>query len=214
MCMKIKYISPFDLALTIAIFELFALFWIAILGIDNMTQGILLQKVALGFLVGILTTIPALLIFKYSKLRIRFNRSQIDKIGITMFSFANGIFLAVLFAIESLLVQLKHLHLAINGLVGFTTVFLTMILLLNIYNKQPFKIVLNKPVKKFSVLRTTLFLAIVEALILPQLVFFETISRAVWWISLSGFISGFIGVYISTRIYNLYAKKFGFEITY
>ena len=211
--MKIKTIGALDLAVLVAIFEFFALLLVGIFGVDNTVIGDLVSKLGYGFIIGVMTTVPALLIFNNTPLKIDMDHKRITKIGILGFSIANGIFLAVSFFIESMIVRIKLFNLVLGNLiVGFVTMFLTIFILVSIYNLQGFKLKLF--IKKWvrldnvSWFSLALFVAVIESFILPIMVLLMTLSDNPLWFATAGLISGFVGVYLATIIYNkLFSSK-------
>ena len=205
--MKLKTIGALDLAVLVAIFEFFALLFVGLFGVDNTVMGDLVSKLGYGFIIGVMTTVPALLIFNNTPLKICIDNKRITKIGILGFSIANGIFLAVSFFIESVIVRVKLFNLLLGNLiVGFVTMFLTIFVLVSIYNLQgsKLKLFIKKWVRleKVSWFSLALFVAVIEAFILPIMVLLLMLSANPLWFAVSGLISGFIGVLIATIIYN------------
>jgi len=210
--MKIDRINPFDLAVLIAIFEFFALLIIGIIGIEKVLASGLLQTTVYAAMTGIITAILSLLIFNNSPLKIRFGKKTINNIPIIRFMLANGIFLAVMFFIQYLIADIKTFNIIWGNMVlGFVTNFLTAMVLLSVYNRQPYKFQIDTGkgllVKSIAPLSAAVFVAMIEAFILPLMTILMTFSTNPAWYAISGLLSGLIGVYIATSIYNRFISK-------
>lgn len=218
--MKIKQMNTLDIAILIAIFEFFALFFVALLGVEKTIDGTPLVRLVCGLLIGVLTTVPALLVFNYSPLKLRIAGRVIKKLKIWSFTSANAIFLGVSFYIEAWISSLKLINIVVGNLiVGFVTMFLTVFVLVSLYNRQKIKLqVFDKKWKKLksvSWFSLAVYVAVLEALVLPLMALLLTISFNIAWFAIAGSVSGFVGVGLATIIYNkLLSKKLAIKIAF
>lgn len=211
---KIQKLNFIGLVLTVAIFEGFALLFMALFGYSD--NNSLLDRILIGFNGGFATGIAALSLYNNIKwLKIKFYDKgklfTIDKISVIKFSIINGIFLMLLFFIEFFTNRLRinFIYIAILGLiVTFFTIFL-LLLTYNLVVKEINIFWINKKqikIKHIS-LSTALIVGLFEMFILPFLVFLMGNAVTLLDYFISGFISGMIGSIIAIITYNFIFYK-------
>ncbi|MEW6063377.1 MAG: hypothetical protein AB1571_03365 [Nanoarchaeota archaeon] len=213
---------PFSLALLISLFEAFALFLypslmllatafmlslpIFNIGIFELSMIGVLVSMFIGFIDGIFAAIPPLIIYKYLP-KIYFNGLTVTKIPLFKFSMANGLFIALLFAVEYFTNRIRASYLL--PLIAFTLPFVISYTLIRIYNKLNFKlkVYINnrlRIINKISCSTAVLF-GLFEFFILPIMLLFLYLNISFF---VSGLLSGLIGSLIAIVLYNHLINRF------
>jgi len=223
---KKEHVKHIDWKLTLAfgIIEAFALFFIALLGIDTTTEIGFFKKIYGGILVGIFSSFFPIFIFNIfsNKFNLILGGHHIKKIGYFAPMLLNGLFLAFLFAFESSISSLKKFNLIIgNSIVAAIVMLLIIPVTLLIYNNLPdkrfFKINFTSDKKYFLVrlglVGATTFGLIYEIIALPIMAYLDQIRFLYFLIGrpigfgLIGFISGFVSSFIAILIYNRFLSN-------
>lgn len=215
----------FRMAFIFGLIETIALFFIALLDIDTKTNMNLIQKFFGGIIVGIITMFGLLLFVNLilSKIKISFKSQRIEKINYTIPCILDGIFLALLFTIESVISPLKKIDIIFgNALVAFIIILIVIPVTLALYNYSDFSkktritFFMEKKkffVKKINILGITIFGAIYEVIALPIMAYLGNKQFLYSYIgdkfgfALIGFIAGFAASFATIFIYNRFFKK-------
>jgi len=145
-------------------------------------------------------------------------KTRVKEVGLLYASVAIGIFLGVLFVVESLIPE-KQIT-----IYGFIVAFITLIICILLYNILPLKIKLkmnNKKIriKKMNPWQIAIVVGLFEGVILTVMAIIKPLMRPFYILSMPielskpigalifGLIAGFIGALIAIMIYNLIIKK-------
>lgn len=210
-----------EIAIIFGIIEGIALLFIAILSIDNKTSLNLFEKFFGGIIVGIITIIGALPIINLvlSKSLIH---PKITRISYTTLAILDGILLAILFTVESIISPIKQINIIFgNSIAGATVILISLPITIEIYNYfskfKYFKIYTTRDkknyIKKITIFKLTIITAIYEAMALPIMAYLEkgqflySILGDKIGFALIGFIAGFLASTITLLIYKILFKK-------
>lgn len=179
-------------------------------------------------MLGFVTAVIALIIFNWvnsyfrTGIKVRLNKKEykITYFKILNLSIANGVFLGVLFFVDTFLRFLDSLQLILGSIVeGFVMTFITILICLFIYNffgrkgysglrgsfeGGSFRIV------KFPIFKTAIVVGIIEAIILPILnygIYYPFIANVYVQYAVIGLIAGFIAPYLLFSLYNYIGKN-------
>lgn len=169
------------------------------------------NNVMAGALIGILGTPLALGIWHALKLGVRGiigNKPfTLTRINVIPASFANAIFLILLFIIEDWLPAIPTF--LSTAVLGFSATTLALLALFFIYNFQPIKLAIT--IKKSATIkgispRAAILAGIYEAIILPIMAFLFSIPiHPIAAFTIAGIVSGFVGGLVGTFIFNYLA---------
>jgi hypothetical protein len=174
-------------------------------------EGIALFLLDLGthaFFIGFISLAIVLLLYKATQktLPLKINNKTISGLPIATLSALNGLFMLVLFLIQDAL--LKTFSHMLSAVYGFLSVFVTIFLLILIYNENPYKVsfkISNQKIKlnKISVL-FALYAGLFEFFIMPAIFYFFSINLPGIY---NGLISGLVGGLLGVLVSNLLLKK-------
>lgn len=208
------WIHPGDLAILLALFEgstygvlgFLVMNGFVSLGIPGII-GALAENLTMGLIVGIAGTVIALFIWHVSRRTLRTDSFTITHINVIPASIANALFLFILFTAEDILRMIQGIPVVGLALYGFFATLATLLVLLMIYNHQPFKLVVRtngeKKVQHVPVMTVAIFAGIFEAVILPLMTipFLIGIPTTYAYIT-AGLTAGLVGGLLGTTMFN------------
>lgn len=196
--------------LILALFEFVTLFFISLFGVDTTAFNPLGNALG-GIAVGFVGTVPIIILLNLllGHFKVNFWGARLQNISVLAASVYNGVFLMVLFFIESFLTGLKSWNLILgNAIVGATTTPLSLLIVILLYNALPYKISYAKTAVTKIGVGVVITAAVYEAIALPLMALFGKgyLENPHMAFALTGLISGVIGGLVAMAIYNLFMK--------